>query len=362
MDHGIEVAMLLSAASASFIDLNPAIVISLIVLGFFGGVLSGFIGSGGAFVLTPGMMSMGVEGLTAVASNMAHKFPKAIVGAWKRRKMGHVDLRLALLMMIPAIVGVLLGAQVQLLIKEAWGSAGSNLYISVVFVAVLSTIGTYTLQDGRKAARQGIDDTTSALAEKVKKLNIWPMITFKEANSRVSLWVTLPFGFATGFLAATIAVGGFIGVPSMIYVIGAPSFVASGTELMLAFGMGFVGTLKYATGGLVDFRLTALLLAGSLVGVQLGAIGTSYVRQYMIKIVAGSVMILAGVSRAIAIPTYLTDLDVVTLGSGTYLALGKVSLIFLFATLIGSGLLIIGAMYKGRKAALASARTAVQAR
>ena len=148
----------------------------------------------------------------------------------------------------------------------------------------------------------------------------------------------------------------------MIYVMGAPSFVASGTELMLAFGMGLVGTLKYATDGLVDFRLTALLLAGSLIGVQVGAIGTSYVRQYMIKIVAGAVMILAGVSRAIAIPTYLSDLDMVAIGGGAYMALEKASLIFLFATLIGSGLLIIGAMYKGRKAALARGETPVQAR
>lgn len=362
MEHGVEAAALVTLASVSYIDLNPVIIVSLIVLGFFGGVLSGFIGSGGAFVLTPGMMSMGVEGLTAVASNMAHKFPKAIVGVLKRRKLGHVDLRLGALMVVPAIVGVLVGAQVQLLIKEMWGSSGSNLYISVVFVAVLSAIGTYTLLDGRRAALQGIDDTTSALAEKVKKINIWPMVTLKEANSRICLWIVLPFGFATGFLAATIAVGGFIGVPSMIYVMGAPSFVASGTELVLAFGMGLVGTLKYATDGLVDFRLTALLLAGSLIGVQVGAIGTSYVRQYMIKIVAGAVMILAGVSRAIAIPTYLSDLDMVAIGGGTYMALEKASLMLLFATLIGSGLLIIGAMYRGRKAALARGETPVQAR
>ena len=226
----------------------------------------------------------------------------------------------------------------------------------------MSAIGTYTLLDGRRAAQQGIDDTTSALAEKVKKLNIWPMITFKEANSRISLWVTLPFGFATGFLAATIAVGGFIGVPSMIYVMGAPSLCSQrdGTGVGIRYGSCRNFEIRYRWLG----RLPSYSppFGRSLVGVQLGAIGTSYVRQYMIKIVAGSVMILAGVSRAIAIPTYLTDLDVVTLGSGTYLALGKVSLVLLFATLIGSGLLIIGAMYKGRKAALASARTAVQAR
>ncbi|BCL60275.1 hypothetical protein DGMP_09680 [Desulfomarina profundi] len=42
-----------------FIDLNLYSAIFLILVGFVGGLVSGFIGSGGAFVLTPGMMSLG---------------------------------------------------------------------------------------------------------------------------------------------------------------------------------------------------------------------------------------------------------------------------------------------------------------
>jgi len=49
----------------------------------------------------------------------------------------------------------------------------------------------------------------------------------------LSLWVLLPVGLATGYLAGTIGVGGFIGVPAMIYVFGVPTAVAAGTELYL---------------------------------------------------------------------------------------------------------------------------------
>ena len=66
-----------------FIELNLLNISFLLILGFIGGLVSGFIGSGGAFVLTPGMMSLGVDGLVAIASNMCHKFPKAFVGAFK---------------------------------------------------------------------------------------------------------------------------------------------------------------------------------------------------------------------------------------------------------------------------------------
>ena len=50
------------ATSVNFIDLTLMSVLFLFVVGFIGGLVSGFIGSGGAFVLTPGMMSLGVPG------------------------------------------------------------------------------------------------------------------------------------------------------------------------------------------------------------------------------------------------------------------------------------------------------------
>ncbi len=75
------------ATATNFIPLNALDVTYLLVVGFIGGLVSGFIGSGGAFVLTPAMMSMGVPGIVAVASNICHKFPKALVGADQARQV-----------------------------------------------------------------------------------------------------------------------------------------------------------------------------------------------------------------------------------------------------------------------------------
>lgn len=334
----------------AFIDLNAITIFALVLLGFLGGMLSGFIGSGGAFILTPGMMSLGVEGAVAVASNMCHKFPKAMVGAYRRYKLGHVDLKLGLIMAASGIIGVLVGIQIQQWILNTWGKAGSNLYISLAFVVILWVVGGYMFNDARKAKKDGLEDTVSPLAKKIQRWKVPPMINFETAKTRVSLWVTVPAGFATGMLAATIAVGGFIGVPSMIYIIGSPSFVASGTELVIAFVMGLSGTFKWALGGFVDIRLTVLILAGSLFGVQVGALGTTYVKGYMIKWLCGTVMILAGVSRAVVIPVYLTDLNIVAIGTGTYSGLKILSLIVLYGTLMWGGVLIMCAMIQGKRA------------
>ena len=332
-----------------FVQLDAWKVLYLFLLGFLGGLISGFIGSGGAFVLTPGMMSLGAPAAIAVASNMCHKFPKALVGAYKRYKYGQGDVKLGVIMATTAVIGVQLGIGVQKAIFAKWGAAGSNLYVSLVFVAVLTSLGLYMLYDARRAASMQKEDTTSRLAERVKKINIPPMIHFKVANTRVSFWIVAPIGLGTGMLAATIAVGGFIGVPGMIYILGAPAIVASATELVVAFLMGLTGTITWALGGFVDIRLVLLILAGSLIGVQLGAVGTTYVKEYMIKVVMATIMLIVAVSRGIAIPTYLHELGLLSLSPSTIGVLKNTSFIVMCLALATGGVIILGNMWKKKK-------------
>lgn len=341
--------------TTNFIDLNWMNVMYLFFVGLVGGLVSGFIGSGGAFVLTPGMMSMGVPGLVAVASNMCHKFPKALVGAIKRAKFGQVDVKLGLVMGASAEAGVLTGAHIQEYIKKTFGDAGSNLYVSMAFVVVLGIVGTYVLLDAMKTKNNenmNKPETITKIAKWVQSINIpGTMVYFRSLNAKVSVLFTIPLGFATGMLAATIAVGGFIGVPAMMYVLGAPAIMASATELVIAFVMGLVGSLKYAMGGFVDIRLAMIILAGSLFGVQLGAIGTTYVKDYMIKIVMSVIMLIVLVSRGLMVPVYMSQLGLISpLSSNTVTILKTVS----FATMIGALLIgatiICGALIKGIRA------------
>jgi uncharacterized membrane protein YfcA len=340
--------------STKFIELNFQAVGFLFIVGFIGGLVSGFIGSGGAFVLTPGMMSLGVPGTVAVASNMCHKFPKALVGAIKRFRYGQVDIKMGLIMAASAGVGVQIGIMIQQFILNRWGQAGSDLYVSLSFVAVLVIVGGYVMMDAVKCSRCGGEEKPSSLAKRLQKLEIWPMITFKTSGLRISLWFTVPVGFATGLLAATIAVGGFIGVPGMIYVIGASSLVSSATELVIAFIMGLGGSINWAMHGMVDIRLVLIILAGSLLGVQLGAIGTTYVREHMIKAVMATIMLVVAVSRAIAIPKYLVQLGVMEVSDGSLQLMSNVSFGFMCLALLTGAVIILGAMWKARRAEAAA--------
>ncbi len=338
------------AENLRFVDLSMIGILFLFFVGFVGGLVSGFIGSGGAFVLTPGMMSLGVPGPVAVASNMCHKFPKALVGALKRYKYGQVDVKMGLIVGVSAEVGVQIGIQVQKMILAQWGQAGSNLYVSLAFVFVLVTVGSFVLRDAIATRRSGGEEKVTKLARRLQGITLWPMVTFKSSGIRISFWFTAPVGFASGLLAATIAVGGFAGVPGMIYIIGLSSLMASATELVVAFVMGLGGTLVWAYYGMVDIRLTLIILAGSLFGVQLGAIGTTYVKDYAIKFVMATIMLMVAVSRGMAIPKYLNQLDLLAWNESLVGVLSQVSFgVMCFALLVGA-FIILKAMILGRRA------------
>jgi uncharacterized membrane protein YfcA len=333
-----------------FIELNTLNIIFLIVLGFLGGLASGFVGSGGAFVLTPGMMNLGVPAAVAVASNMCHKFPKAMVGAYRRFRYGQLDIKLGLILAATAIIGVQIGIKIQEMVLDKWGEAGSGLYVSLAFVIILTIIGAYMFVDSRKSMKSGEKgEVVSNLSRLVQRIHIPPMIHFKRAEMTVSLWVTVPVGLACGMMAATIAVGGFVGVPGMIYVLGVPSLVASATEMLVAFGMGLTGTVTYAMHGFVDIRMTLLILAGSLFGVQLGAIGTTYVKGYMVKYVMSTMMILVSISRIMAIPKYINDLGIMSFQGGMLSTLDYGSFGLMCLAMLVGGTIIIGGIVKGRR-------------
>jgi len=329
----------------------------VILLGFIGGVLSGFIGSGGAFFMTPGMMNLGVPGIVAVASNITHKFGKAIVGARKHAQMGNVDKRLAAFMLLTAIAGVQLAVWINSALFKAGagghgegsGSAAADLYISAIFIGVLGLIALSLLWDALRPSSEG-EGPSQAISSFLFRLNLKPVIRFPVSDVGVSLWILLPVGLATGYLAGTISVGGFIGVPAMIYLFGVPTAVAAGTELFLAIFMGAFGALSYGWQGFVDLRLAFLLFLGSLVGVHMGTYGVKVLSERMIRISTGVVILLCALSRAVAVPVYLKALGWVTYPPHMDAPLKLASTIILFGAGIGGAGFITFNVFKARAA------------
>lgn len=323
--------------------------LQVVLLGLIGGTLSGFIGSGGAFFMTPGMMNLGVPGVIAVGSNITHKFGKALVGSRRHSAMGNVDKKMAVFMLATAAIGVRFAVWVNTVLIAGHTVGGAvrketavNLYISVVFVSILAIVSLSMLRDIVGASKSDVAGPSRRISDYLNRLKLPPMIHFPVADVSVSLWIVLTVGLATGYLAGTIGVGGFIGVPAMIYVFGMPSAVAAGTELYLAVFMGGWGALNYVFEGKVDIRLTMLLMLGSLIGVHIGAYGTKVVKEVMIRLVTSMIILFCVISRAVAVPTYLRQLGWVKLNPAWDRYFNGTSKALLFVSgLTGAGVILV---------------------
>jgi len=339
----------------NFIDIGLGGAIMLILIGFVGGLVSGFIGSGGAFVLTPAMMALGAPGMVAVASNSCHKFPKAIVGVLKRHKYGQVDVKLGLVMAFFAEAGVLFGKHMMTSIRNSFGAVGTDLYVSAIFILTMAVVGSFMFRDYRRLKNMSDEQQKEVgltrLAKWVQSVRIpGTMFYSRGAQSELSFLFVIPLGFATGFLSSAIAVGGLIGVPAMIYVLGVPAIMASATEMVIAVATGLGATFLYGLEGAVDIRMAMLILLGSLFGIQLGAIGTTYVKDYQIKFAMAVIMLTVLFSRFFYVPGYLSSVGMMApLPAGTLQVLKWIGDGVLYLALFIGAYTVLSALIQGMK-------------
>ena len=260
--------------------INP---IYLAGIGFLVGILGGFFGVGGGFIAGPMMFLSGVPMNFVIGTDLAHMTGKSIVAARRHRILGHVDIKLGMLMLIGTVIGVEIGAQVVEII-EKMGKA--NQIIGWAYVVILVAIGSFTAIESIRAIRmihtQKIEAAEAVgftgLTKRVQLIRLKPMISLPVSGiASISLWVIIISGLISGILAGFLGVGGgFIRMPLMVYVLGVPTHVAIGTDLFeIIFSAGF-GTVTHAIKGNVDIMIALVMQTGAAIGAQIGAVATPY--------------------------------------------------------------------------------------
>ena len=252
-------------------------------VGFLVGLLGGFFGVGGGFLAGPMMFLFGVPMNFVVGTDLAHMTGKSIVAARRHRVLGHVDMRLGLLMVLGTVPGIEVGAR----IIEGLESSGSvDMVIGVAYVVILLAIGTFTAWESIRAlqlVQTERMETQEVLAfqgvtRQIRRFRLPPLISLPDSGiESISLWIVLGVSFLTGLLAGVLGVGGgFIRMPMMIYFIGVPTHVAVGTDLFeVVISAGF-GTVTHALKGNVDVLMALVMGTGAAIGAQIGAVSTRF--------------------------------------------------------------------------------------
>jgi len=153
-------------------------------------------------------------------------------------------------------------------------------------------------KDGSKEKEK---ETRSKIAVKLHSIKIPPMISLPASGIQsVSLWIVLFVFLVTGFLSGFLGVGGgFIRMPALVYLIGVPTVIAVGTDLMSVLFAGAYGCFTYALKGRVEFIAAFFMLIGASIGAQIGATAIKYVKGYGIRLLFAIMIVFAGCSVAL---------------------------------------------------------------
>jgi uncharacterized membrane protein YfcA len=309
---------------------STSIFLVSIVIGLCAGLITGCIGAGGGFIITPALMAAGIKGILAVGTDLFHIFAKAIMGTAVHRKLGNVSVKLAIAFLVGSGLGTVIGGTLNKALYNR-DPLLSDTFISVIYSILLGFLGFYALFDFLRSSRgvpaatshggshdaQGSGSGMTGVALKLQNLKIPPMLTFDEdlGGRKLSGVIVALGGLVVGVLAAVMGVGGgFVTFPMFVYIFGVSSMTTVGTDIfqiIFTAGLGAIG--QYAIHGYVFYTLAMGMLIGSLIGIQLGALTTKVVKGIHIRGFY-AVSILAGfVNRAAVLPQKLTELEVVNI-------------------------------------------------
>jgi uncharacterized membrane protein YfcA len=274
----------------------------LILLGLAVGVLGGFFGMGGAWMVTPALNIFGFPMPFAVGTDLCHMAGKSIISTRRHAKFGNVDAKLGLTMLAFDVVGIEIGARLVMYL-ERLGLAGPVIrWVYVVFLFLIACLVLYDYAKKRsleKHAAPGAHTEESAVRwhETLHKLKIPPMVRFNVAQVECSMWLPAAVGFLVGFLAGLLGIGGgLFMMPALIYLIGCPTYVAVGTDLFTVMIAGFYGAFTYGMKGRVELLAVVIMLLGAAPGAQIGTIATKYIRGYGIRLMFGTTVVCAMIS------------------------------------------------------------------
>lgn len=334
----------------------------LIILGVGVGIIGGFFGMGGAWMVTPGLNILGFPMAFAIGTDIAHMAGKSLISTMRHGKFGNVDYKLGMIMLVGTVVGFEIGAQMVMWLERI---GQVEKYVRWLYLGLLSLIAWTVFADvakkkrkDREAVKSGkeVDALSTGIEwhKTMHKIKIPPMIHFKEAQITCSAWLPITVSFLTGWLAGILGIGGgLIRMPALIYFVGCPTHVAVGTDLFEVMISGLYGTATYTYKGRTELVAAMIMLCGAAIGAQVGTVATKYIKGYGIRIAFGLAVIGCALSILLKlmakwVPEQAGLLD----GAATVLILGLVAAMSLY---------IFVRMLAGAKAEIAAkkARAAV---
>jgi uncharacterized protein len=289
----------------------------ILVMGGLVGFLSGLFGVGGGFLMTPLLVFYGIPPGIAVATQASHITASALSGALAQWRRQAVDVKMGALLMAGGLAGSVLGVYLFTLFRQL---GQIELVVNGSYVVLLGSIGGLMLNESIKAIRSA--RSGNPLPPVKAHQHIWihglPLkMRFRRSRLYISVIPPIILGIIVGVLTAVMGVGGgFIMIPAMIYLLRMPTNVVIGTsQFQILFVTAAATILHAATDQTVDIVLAFLLVAGGVIGVQMGVRVGSEVRGEQLR--AGLAVLVLLVAGRLFIGLVRTPEDIYSIVAGT---------------------------------------------
>ncbi|KKW91623.1 sulfite exporter TauE/SafE family protein [Sphingobium chungbukense] len=235
--------------------MDTATILATLASGGVIGLILGLVGGGGSILAVP--LLVYVVGIgsphAAIGTAAVAVTANALASLIGHARAGRVKWRCAGVFAVSGMTGAALGAEL--------GKAVDGRRLLVLFGLLMIGVGLSMLRKRHTAEAPDVRLTRDSAAILLPRL--------------------VPIGLGVGLAAGFFGIGGgFLIVPGLILATAMPLPFAIGTSLVVVSALGLTTATSYAMSGLVDWGVTALLVAGgvggTIAGIALGKkLGTS---------------------------------------------------------------------------------------
>ncbi len=129
-------------------DLTAVSVALVVFIGFVTGVLAGLLGVGGGIFVVPAMVvGFGIPAAMAKGTSLFMIVPTSIMGTWRNRKNGNVDLRVAVILGLAGVVSAFIAGKISVGMSEQL----SNTLFAILLLFVAARMVWQVLAERRRA-------------------------------------------------------------------------------------------------------------------------------------------------------------------------------------------------------------------
>ena len=272
---------------------TPALLAIIAVISLIVGIISVIAGFGGGVFLVPFIFvisdyDFGVIVGTTLFAVIFYSIV-GILGAWRRKE---IDYKLAIMFVIPASIGAIIGAIFSDRIPEL---------VLMIIVCLIAALLSYRMI--RISLRNEFvvkDETSKSLAHRISKLKPTIAIFYENYSYKVSIPVITISGLITGLLTGLAGMsGGWLHTPLLILGFGLPPLIASGTSLLIILIKSTIGGVTHIMKSNIDWFLFLSLSISLTLGAGIGTYLKGKIKGRQISLLIGILLLIVAIFLAI---------------------------------------------------------------